>query len=193
MKVLLVDDEHLAVTRMRHLLQSFPDIEIVGTAYEAEEAFSKILKLKPDVVFIDVEIGNSTGYEVIDQVNKSGFRPKYIVVTAFSQYAITGIRSRVDDYLLKPVDLTDLKAALERVTGKKLIRYHAMETSIESRLTNRERVVLTGMIEGKTSKEIAAELFLSHHTIDTFRRKILKKTGARDTTELIVRLSKMID
>lgn len=187
MKVLIVDDESLAILRMKLLLKVFPNVEIVGEAMTGEEAKNKILKLRPDVVFLDVEIGQVTGFDVIDQVAGNGFRPKYIIVSGYSQYAIAAIRSKVDDYLLKPVDLNDLKTALIRVMGSNTLNYASIDAS-SLKLTAREQTVLSGMLAGKSSKTIASELFLSSHTIDTFRRKILKKLGARNTLELMGRI-----
>lgn len=185
MRILIIDDEDLAIRRLQNLLKNRKDIEIVGTAGTAESGKTKIISLKPDIVLIDVEIGNSTGYEVIREVDKTGFRPKYIVVTAFSQYAINGIRTRVDDYLLKPIDLADLKAALERVIHDPLDAGKVDNLANKYGLTERECQVLSGILAGKISRQIAEELNLSKHTIDTFRRKILKKTGTHSTLELI--------
>jgi two-component system LytT family response regulator len=139
MKVLIVDDETLAITRLQHLMKTFPDAEVLGSAKTVEDAVKKIVRLRPEVVLIDVEIGNSTGYDIIDEVDETGFRPKYIVVTAFSQYAITGIRKQVNDYLLKPIDLSDLKAALERIKGNLGRDDLLMKLAEAEHLTNREK------------------------------------------------------
>ena len=187
MRVLIVDDESLAVTRMKMLLQAFSEVELVGIARTADEAKSKIIKTRPDVVFLDVEIGKETGFEIIDQVASNGFRPKYIVVSAFSHYAIKAIQSKVDDYLLKPVDLASLKVALERVSGNQAILKEANNYASGTHLTNLEQTVLKGMLAGQTSKAMAAELNLSSHTIDTYRRKVLKKLGVKNTVELIIK------
>lgn len=161
MRVLIVDDESLAVSRMKLLLQAFPEVELIGVATSAGEAKNKIIKMKPDVVFLDVEIGNETGFEVMDQVAVVGFHPKYIVVSAFSHYAIAAIRSKVDDYLLKPVDLSNLKVALERVSGNRTLIEETKNFAEGTHLTNLEHTVLNGMLAGKTSKEMATELNLS--------------------------------
>ena len=185
MRVFIVDDESIAISRMQHLLKAFPDVELIGSARKVEEAKCKILNLKPDVVLLDVEVGNKTGFEIIEEVELAGFRPKYIVISAYSQYAITAIRSKVDDYVLKPVDLTALKMALERVSGSKPIKLLSVDMMNSIHLSPREKTVLSGMLSGKTSRQIAAELFLSPHTVDTFRRRILKKMGVKNTVELL--------
>jgi DNA-binding NarL/FixJ family response regulator len=188
MKVFVVDDEALSIARMQQLLKAFPEIEVIGCSRTAKDAVSGISQLHPDVVFLDVEVGDSTGFEIIDQVSSFGFRPKYIVVSGYSQYAIEALRSRVDDYLLKPVDITELKASLQRVTGRSSLRFMSMDLVVSANLTKRERDVLNLLLMGKSSKIIAGELFLSSHTIDTYRRKILRKFSAKSTAELIGRL-----
>ena len=185
MKVFIVDDESHAILRMKHLAGSFPELEVVGEARTAEDAIYKILKLKPDVVFLDVEIGNTTGFDVIARVAVSGYRPKYIIVSGYSQYAIAAIRSKVDDYLLKPVDLEEFKASLERVNGSIKLKALPIDLAYSINLTKREKMVLAGMLAGKASKEMAGEMFISPHTVDTFRRKVLKKLGVRNTVELL--------
>jgi DNA-binding NarL/FixJ family response regulator len=184
----VVDDESLAISRLRQLLKSFSDIQVVGDARTVEDAVSQIRKLKPDLVFLDVELGDSTGFEVIEQVRASGADSRFIILSAYSHYAITAIRYKVDDYLLKPVDLNELRGALERNfhQSKHSSDRIAFATSIP--LTPREKSVLSGMLDGKTSQQIADELFLSKHTVDTFRRRILSKSGAKNTMELISKI-----
>jgi len=188
MKVFVVDDEPLAIARMQQMLKSFPEVDLVGSSRTAAEAVSKINRSRPDVVFLDVEVGAVTGFEIMDLVSSVGFRPKYIIVSGYSQYAIEAIRSRVDDYLLKPVDLVELKASLQRVTGQLSLKYYTPDQNLSVDLTKREKDVLSFLLMGKSSKEIAGELYLSSHTVDTYRRRILKKFGVRNTMELIGRL-----
>ena len=156
MRVLIVDDESLAISRMRQLLNAFPEIDVVGDARTAEDAKNKIIKLKPDVVFLDVEIGSNSGFEVIESVAVAGIRPKYIVISGYSQYAIAAIRSKVDDYLLKPVDLTELKASLDLVTGSKSMQYLSIDLMASMNFTSPEKTVLAGMLAGKSSKLMAS-------------------------------------
>ena len=185
MNILIVDDEALAITRLEYLLKDVQGFNVIGSARNHECAVSKIIKLKPDIVLIDVEIGNTTGFEIIDEVDKTGFRPKYIIITAFGHYAVKGIRTRVDDYLLKPVDLGELKASIERVSKKKLSA-EITEKIIRAKLTKREEQIINGLIDGKKSREIADQLYLSVNTVDTFRRKLLKKFNVTNTLELVI-------
>lgn len=184
MRIFIVDDEAIAISRLEYLLKNFENVEVIGSARKIEESVNRIIRLKPDLVFIDIEIGNGTGFEIIQKVDQIGFRPRYIVVTAHCQYAMTGIRNRVDDFILKPIDFMDLKSSIERISRLRTVNFNQLAVDL---LTNRERQVLTYLLNGKTSRQIAFEMNLSRHTIDAFRRKILKKLGADKTTELFTR------
>lgn len=185
MKVFIVDDESIANARLKQLLKSFPEIEVVGESRTVTDSINRIIKLRPDLVFIDMEIDGEIGFKIIDEVAQAKIRPKYIVVSGFSHYSITAIRYKVDDYLLKPINIAELKSALERVNGNSTLDYIPIESTANVPLSGREKSVLIHMLGGKTSKEIADEMNLSRHTVDTYRRNILKKLGIRNTVELI--------
>jgi DNA-binding NarL/FixJ family response regulator len=93
------------------------------------------------------------------------------------------------DYLIKPIDLSELKAALDRITRQPDEEERLSDMAGNGNLTSRERTILSGMLAGKSSKEIALDLCLSTHTVDTFRRRILKKTGAKNTVDLVHRFA----
>lgn len=189
MKIFIVDDEAIGMTRLCHLLQSFPDVEIVGKARTVDDATHLILRLKPDLVFLDVEMGRETGFDVITRVRAGGLHTRFVIVSGYSHYAITAIRYKVEDYLLKPVDLNELKTMLERVRGLRSHESDTQDAVLHLGLSKRENEVYQQLLAGKSSAEISHELFLSKHTVDTYRRKILRKTGARNTVELIRRFT----
>lgn len=185
MKVILVDDESIANARLRHLLKFFPDIETVGESRTVGDAIKQIVKLKPDLVFIDMEIDGEIGFSIMEEVSKFQMKPHYIIVSGFSHYSINAIRYKVDDYLLKPINITELKSALERINGNRKLEYLPIESANGVPLSAREKTVLVYLLGGKTSEEIANEMNLSRHTIDTYRRNILRKLGIKNTLELI--------
>ncbi len=101
MKVLLVDDEELARSRLRSLLQGYDDIQIVGEAQDGEEAIERIDELKPDLVFLDIQMPGCSGTDVVQSLPSP--RPRIIFCTAFDQYALDAFELAALDYLLKPV------------------------------------------------------------------------------------------
>ena len=114
MRVIIVDDEDLARGSVREFLASTPGIEIVGECCNGFEAVKAITELKPDVVFLDVQMPKLTGFEVLDLLE---VKPKVIFVTAYDSYAIRAFEVNAVDYLLKPFSRERFEKALARATG----------------------------------------------------------------------------
>jgi two-component system, LytTR family, response regulator len=113
MKTLIVDDEPLARKVLREELELLPKIEIVGEADAGETALSLIESLRPDLVFLDLQMPGIGGFDVIRRLG-SGPLPVVIVVTAYDQYAIRAFEAGAVDYLLKPVGHERLLTAVQR-------------------------------------------------------------------------------
>ncbi len=112
---LIVDDESLACEELAYLLKDFPEIEVAATGRNGLEAVDLILKLEPDLVFLDVQMPGLDGMGVVRQLRERGIElPHFIFVTAYDQYAIEAFRVEALDYLLKPVDKGRLAEAVER-------------------------------------------------------------------------------
>lgn len=111
--VLIVDDEPLACSRIRKLLAGVPDIKIAGECRDGEEAVAAIRKLAPDIVFLDVQMPEVDGFEVLERL-KRGKMPVIVFVTAYDQYAVRAFEASALDYLLKPFDETRFYQTLSR-------------------------------------------------------------------------------
>ncbi len=112
-RVLLVDDEPLARDRLRQLLRPFADLLVVGEAEDGEQAIEKISELRPDLLFLDIQMPRCSGLEVAASLPSP--RPCVIFCTAFDQYAIDAFELHAVDYLLKPVTRARLAKAIEHV------------------------------------------------------------------------------
>ena len=112
-KALIVDDEPLARERLATLLAGEQDIEIVGQCRDGEEAVQAIQDRSPDLVFLDVQMPNVNGFEVIEAVGLDRM-PLVIFVTAYDQHALRAFEVKALDYLLKPFDRERLTDALQR-------------------------------------------------------------------------------
>jgi two-component system LytT family response regulator len=117
LRVLIVDDEPPARRRIRHLLKSDPRIEIVGEAGNGPDAVEAILQRKTDLVFLDIQIPEMDGFEVIRTVGRE-LMPAIIFVTAFDQFAVRAFEVHALDYLLKPFVVDRFRAALDRAIGR---------------------------------------------------------------------------
>ena len=112
-RALVVDDEPLARKRLRELLADFGEIELVGEAVDGASAVKAIDSLRPDLVFLDVEMPAGSGLDVLDRV---AHEPAVIFTTAYDKYAVTAFELHAVDYLLKPFGRERLARALERVS-----------------------------------------------------------------------------
>jgi two-component system LytT family response regulator len=115
-RALLVDDEEPARERLRRLLTELGGVEVSGEAGDGEQAMEHIATLKPDLVFLDIQMPGCTGMEVAASL--AAPRPRIIFCTAFDQYAVDAFELNAVDYLLKPVNRARLEKALERVRGE---------------------------------------------------------------------------
>ena len=115
MRALIVDDERLARAELTRLLDKFPEIEIVSEASNGEEAIKLIEEHKPDLVFLDVQMPGMTGFEVLEHLHVV---PNIIFVTAYDEYALKAFEVNALDYVLKPIELSRLEKAIEKVNSK---------------------------------------------------------------------------
>lgn len=113
MKALIVDDEPIARRVLREELELFPEILVVGEAGDGKDALQKIAKLRPDVVFLDLQMPVMSGFEVVRSLSEPPL-PVVVIVTAFDQHAIQAFEAGAIDYLLKPVGEARLRTAVER-------------------------------------------------------------------------------
>lgn len=112
-RTLIVDDEPLARERLRQLLAGESDIELVGECADGREAVAAIRETSPDLVFLDVQMPELTGFEVLEQV-RGGRLPAIVFVTAHDQFALKAFEVHALDYLLKPFDRDRFQTALRR-------------------------------------------------------------------------------
>lgn len=112
-KCLIIDDDPFILELLQDKLsQHFPEIEVLATANNGREGLQKIKSYKPELVFLDVEMTDMTGFEMLAQLPDINFQ--VIFITSYSHYAIRAIRFNALDYLLKPIDLGELKKAIRR-------------------------------------------------------------------------------
>lgn len=116
-KALIVDDEHSGRAVLSRLLQLYaPELELAGTAGTIELARDLIKSTYPDIVFLDIRMNRESGFDLLEDAQQRAF--EVIFVTGHDEYAIPAIRAEAVDYLLKPVDVFELKEAVERAKRK---------------------------------------------------------------------------
>jgi DNA-binding NarL/FixJ family response regulator len=203
--VLLVDDEPLVRVGFGMVLDSQPDLEVVGQAGDGAAAVALARQLRPDVVVMDVRMPVLDGVAATAQIVAAGLPSRVLVLTTFDldEHAFAALRAGASGFLLKNTEPADLLAAIRtvaagdavvspRITRRLLETFAgqlpdpgARDTRLDA-LTDREREVLVQVAGGRSNAEIAAGLVLSELTVKTHVGRILGKLGLRDRTQAAV-------
>ena len=116
-KGIIIDDEPHNITNLQRLLEKYcPEVIIVGSSTDANEGITLIKNSQPDLVFLDIQMPEKDGFQVLQDLNSYDF--EVIFVTAFSQYGIQAIKFSAIDYLLKPIDIEELKKAVAKTSER---------------------------------------------------------------------------
>lgn len=121
---LIVDDEKLARELLREFLAGYPEIEIIGECAKGNEAVEHVNKLKPDILFLDVQMPGMNGFDVLEEIDHE---PYVIFTTAYDQYAIKAFEKNAVDYLLKPLDEERFRSAVNRALKRKTTEHGSVE------------------------------------------------------------------
>jgi two-component system, NarL family, response regulator NreC len=203
-RILLADDHTVMRTGLRVLLERQPDFKVIAEAADGREAADLADKLVPDVAVLDVAMPRLNGLDAAQQIAAKHPNVAIVVLSMHADegYIIRALKAGARGYLLKDSAEADLISAIRAVhEGKaffspvisrmlaedfvRQIRERGLADSYEL-LTMREREVLQLLAEGKSNKEVAAVLNLSHYTVETHRANILEKLRLHSTPELIL-------
>ncbi len=111
-KAIIIDDERLARSELKKLLQEFPDIEVIDEASNADDGLEKIELLNPDLIFLDIQMPGKTGFDLLQELEKA---PRVIFTTAYDEYALKAFEVNALDYLLKPIEPRRLTDAIQKL------------------------------------------------------------------------------
>jgi two-component system LytT family response regulator len=128
LKTIIVDDEPNAVDFIFSIIGEYcPELEVVGKAYDVPEGVEKVQELSPDLVFLDVEMPNGTGFDLLTHFPEKKF--DVVFITAFNHYAIQAIKFSAVDYILKPININEFIEAVGKVIQKRSdVSYHGDES-----------------------------------------------------------------
>lgn len=201
--VLLVDDEPLVRAGLRAILESQPDIVVIGEAADGAAVVPLVRQLRPDVVAMDVRMPLLNGIEATRAVLRSvADPPKILIITTFEndEYVYQALRAGANGFLLKrsrPVEI--LHAVRLTMAGDSLLfpaalrslaadygNSSARATMDRAALTEREAAILRLMARGMSNADIAAHLIIGSETVKSHVSSVLAKLGARDRTQAVI-------
>lgn len=191
-RIVIAEDQGMLLGAMKSLLSLEEDMEVVGLAKNGEEAVELVTTLQPDICIMDIEMPVKTGLDAAEALKD--LECKIIILTTFARpgYFERARKAGVRGYLLKDSPIEELVNSIRiimdgrRIYAPELVDF-VYEDDSENPLTERESQVLELVAEGKTTKEIAAELYLSAGTVRNYISTILDKLGVSNRIEAISR------
>ncbi|WP_339252614.1 response regulator transcription factor [Sporosarcina sp. FSL W8-0480] len=205
-KIMIVDDQPLVREGLSTLLGLRPEIEVVGTAMDGKDAMEKALKLRPDIVLMDIRMPKVNGVEGTRLIKDSLQDVKVLILTTFndSEYIFDALEEGASGYLLKDMPTDTIVQAILTVhhggvvlpkefTSQVLteLRGHNQTNTAElpaklKELSDREVEVLTHLGEGLNNREIADALFITEGTVKNHVSNVIQKLGLRDRTQAAI-------
>ncbi|WP_044893126.1 response regulator transcription factor [Bacillus alveayuensis] len=199
-KVLFVDDHEMVRIGVSSYLSTQPDIEVIAEAEDGKEAVEMAIKLRPDIILMDLVMKEMDGIEATKQIIKQWPDAKIIIVTSFldDEKVYPALEAGATSYLLKTSKASEIADAIRKtyhgqtvlepeVTDKVMAKMRRPSNRLpHEELTKREMEILLLMAQGKTNQEIADELFIALKTVKTHVSNILSKLEVQDRTQAVI-------
>ncbi|MDX8033438.1 response regulator transcription factor [Lentzea sp. BCCO 10_0856] len=187
-RVVLAEDQAMVRGAFAQLLDLQPDVTVVATAGNGDEALAVVAEHRPDVLLTDIEMPGRTGLDVAQELARRGDPTRILIITTFARsgYLRRAMDAGVAGYLLKDAPIADLVSALRRVhAGERVVAPELAMAAWDSAdpLTPRERELLHEVTTGASNADIAARLNLAEGTVRNYLSTAMAKLGARNRSD----------
>ncbi|WP_171099668.1 response regulator transcription factor [Ruegeria sp. HKCCD7255] len=192
-RVLIVDDHPMVAEGIQSLLESYDEIEVVGTLHNGQEAVDQVLRLNPHVILMDLNMPGLGGLSATEMILERLPDTRVLILSMHDspEYISTALSHGARGYVLKDVPTDEIKQAIDAVmqgeqylcTGARGSLQPKQDDTREA-LTGREQTILLELAQGKSNKEVAQALEISVRTVETHRKNIKRKLGISSTAGL---------
>ncbi|MCV6824196.1 MULTISPECIES: response regulator transcription factor [Halocynthiibacter] len=192
-RVLIVDDHPMVAEGIQSIIETYPDIEVIGTLTNGRELIDQVETLAPDVILLDLnmpEMGGLSAAEIVLEIRPEA-RILILSMHDTPEYISTALSHGARGYLLKDVPTEEIKTAIDTVMKGGSYLCTGATAAIEPKthdgrmpLTSREQTILLELAQGRSNKEVANSLNISVRTVETHRKNIKRKLGISSTAGL---------
>jgi len=189
--IYIAEDQEMLNSALSAILDLEDDFEIVGNATDGQTALQQIIKLKPDIAILDIEMPKSTGLDVAKELRLLKQDIKIIILTTFARktYFEAAVSTNVNAYLLKDSPTDKLIETIHKILEGQTIYdsnlVSTILTATKNPLTNQELKIMNEFAQGKNTQDIARSVFLSNGTVRNYISSILSKTGTHSRIEAL--------
>lgn len=202
-KILAVDDHPIVIDGLKLSLQNADNIQFVGEAYSESELYSVLKQCSPDIIILDLNIKGDNSLSYLDKIYAIRPKVKIIIFSSYNNSSLiaSALKNKIHGYLLKDTPKDDLIQTIYKIhAGEKYIpsipptkngKFSNPSNNLiddflkKNNLSQRELEVIQLIVKGLTSEDIAAQLFISKHTVQSHRKNILRKLSLHNKAEIV--------
>lgn len=192
-KLLIVDDHRVLVEGLNKLFDNSDTVDVIGVAYSGKECRSALRKELPDVILLDINLPDISGIDLCKEIKTENPEIKIVALSSFNEYTIVRrmIENGASGYVVKNAMPEEIILSVETVANNEIFLCEEIDLLMHNRsnnpiwLTPREKELLKYIVEGLTNHEIAEKMYLGVETINSYRKNLLIKLGAKNTAVLV--------
>ena len=192
-KLLIVDDHRVLVEGLNKLFDNSDTVDVIGVAYSGKECRNALRKELPDVILLDINLPDVSGIDLCKEIKTENPEIRIVALSSFNEYTIVRrmIENGASGYVVKNAMPEEIMMSVETVAKNEIFLCEEIDLLMRKRsnnpiwLTPREKELLKYIVEGLTNHEIAEKMYLGVETINSYRKNLLIKLGAKNTAVLV--------